>query len=71
MTGEFSPDSRSFFYTGREKDYQTMVVRNDTPGNSYGKVLVAKSGQWIWFENDEARYFVVRGTNAVSIREKL
>lgn len=71
MPGEFSPDSRYFFYIGRDKENQTIVVRNDTPGNSYRKALAAKSGQWIWFENDEARYFVVRGTNAVSIREKL
>jgi hypothetical protein len=71
MPGEFSPDSRYFFYMGRDKDNQTAVVRNDTAGDSYKRVLAAQSGQWIWFENNEARYFVVRGTNAVSIREKL
>jgi hypothetical protein len=71
MPGEFSPDSRYFFYMGRDKDNQTMVVRNETAGDAYKRVLAAKTGQWIWFENNEARYFVVCGTNAVSIREKL
>lgn len=71
MPGEFSPDSRHFFYIGWEKDNQATVVRDDIAGDACKRVLAAKSGEWIWFENNEAHYYVVRGTNIVSVREKL
>lgn len=71
LLGEFSPDSQYFFYLGRDKDNQTIVIRNDTAGASCKKVLAAKSGQWIWFENNKAYYFAVRGTNVLSVRENL